>query len=235
MSSDMFQTLTVIRGSNKYNQWLYSRVKKHLQGVVLDIGSGLGDIAKQFNGPGIEEVVLTDYDPLMLAALQKTPLPLKNYRVLELDITNKALLKDYPNPFADTITCINVLEHIEKDVEALRHMKLLLKKGGQVVIFVPALQGIYGTLDRLVEHYRRYTKHTLGFALEKAGFVVKEAYYMNMFGIFTWFLAGRVLKQKQFHKEACHMLDKIVPFLRAAESLGSPILGQSLVMVAQAA
>jgi hypothetical protein len=56
---------------------------------------------------------------------------------------------------------------------------------------------------------------------------------MNMFGILTWFFAGRVLKQKEFHKEACHMLDRIVPCLRALESLGSPPVGQSLIMVAE--
>ena len=112
-------------------------------------------------------------------------------------------------------------------------MRHLLKKEGKVVIFVPALQGIYGSLDRLVDHHRRYTKRTLRAALERAGFKVKDGYYMNIFGILTWFLAGRILKQKEFHKEACHMLDRIVPTLRVLESLGSPPLGQSLIMVAQ--
>ena len=233
MSSDMFKTLSVIRGSPRYNSWLYSGIRRHLQGVVLDIGSGLGNIAQQFQEPCIEEVILSDYDPLMLAELEHRTLPLKKYRLLQLDITDPRLMDSQPGGIADTITCVNVLEHIEKDVAALKHMKHLLKKGGRVVIFVPALQAIYGTLDSLVDHHRRYNKKTLRAALQDAGFTVKDGYYMNMFGILTWFLAGRILKQKEFHKEACHMLDKIVPALRKLESLGNPPLGQSLIMVAE--
>ena len=233
MSSDMFKILSVIRGSLRYNAWLYSRIRRHLRGVVWDIGSGLGDISGQFDEPGIEEVILSDYDSRMVNTLRHTFLPLKNYRVLPLDIADPQVIVKYPEAIADTITCINVLEHIEKDVAALKHMRHLLKKGGKVVIFVPALPAIYGTLDRSVDHHRRYTKKTLRTAVQQAGFSVREAYYMNMFGILTWFFAGRVLRQKEFHKEACHMLDRIVPGLRAVESLGNPPVGQSLIMVAE--
>ena len=229
----MFKTLSVIRGSPRYNAWLYSSIKKYLQGIVLDIGSGLGEIARQFQEACVEEVILSDYDPLMLGALKETRFPLKKYRVFSLDITNPKVIHDHQGGMVDTITCINVLEHIDKDVAALKHMKHLLKKGGKVVIFVPALQGIYGTLDKLVGHHRRYTKRTLKAAMLEAGLVVKDAYYMNMFGILTWFLAGRILKQKEFHREACHMLDRIVPALRLFESLGNPPLGQSLIMVGE--
>jgi len=235
MSSDMLRTLSVIRGSSRYNAWLYSNIKRHLQGIVLDIGSGLGDIARQFQDPCVEEVILSDRDPVMLDALRASVFPLRKYRLVELDIADPAALKDHPQGMADSITCINVLEHIEQDITALKHMRHLLRKDGRVIIFVPALPAIYGTLDKLVDHHRRYTKRTLGAALQKAGFRVKDGYYMNMFGILTWFLAGRILKQKEFHKEACHMLDRIVPSLKVLESLGSPPLGQSLIMVGECA
>ncbi len=233
--SDMFKTLSVMRGSNRYNAWLYSSIKDHLQGVVLDIGSGLGEIARHFKEQCIEEVILSDRDPLMLNALGTARFPLKKYRVLALDIADPKAVNGHPGGIADTVTCINVLEHIPQDIIALKHMKHFLKKGGKIVLFVPALPVIYGSLDRLVDHHRRYTKRTLGEIIEKAGFIIKEGYYMNMFGIMTWFLAGQVLRQKEFHKEACHMLDKIVPSLRTLESLGSPPLGQSLIMVGECA
>lgn len=67
---NLFKTLSVIRGSLKYNAWLYSCIRCHLQGTVLDIGSGLGDIARQINEPCVEEVILSDYDPQMLQALK---------------------------------------------------------------------------------------------------------------------------------------------------------------------
>ncbi len=233
MSSDMFNTLSVIRGSLKYNAWLYSRIEKHLQGIVLDIGSGLGDIARQFIAPSVEEVILSDYAQEMVDVLEKSHLPLKKSRIIHLDITNSNILKNHPGAIADTITCINVLEHINDDVAALRHMKHLLKNKGRVVIFVPALPAIYGTLDVLVDHHRRYTRRTLRKVMNQAGFVVKDFHYMNMFGILTWFIAGRILKQKKFHKNACRMLDKMVPILRTLERAGHPPVGQSLIMVGE--
>ncbi len=234
MPSNVFETLSVIRGSRRYNAWLYGQIEPHLKGRVLDVGSGLGDIARQFINPSIEEVILSDYADEMILELGRMSLPLKNYRVLKLNIVDPKILVDHPGGLADTVTCINVLEHIDDDVAALKHMKHLLKKGGKVIIFVPALPAIYGTLDTHVDHHRRYTKKSLGRIFKEAGFDVTEAYYMNMFGILTWFFAGRVLKQKKFHRHACRMLDNIVPVLKVVEGLGSPPLGQSLVMVGQA-
>ncbi len=233
MASNVYNTLSVIRGSHRYNSWLYNQIERHLSGSVLDIGSGLGDIAGQFTNPAIDEVILSDYSNDMIQALQSTPLPIKKHRIIQLDISSPKTVEQHPAGIADTITCVNVLEHIDDHILALRNMKHLLKEKGKVVIFVPALQAIYGTLDVHVEHYRRYTKKDLRKAFEEAGFKVQEAYYMNMFGILTWFFAGRVLKQKRFHKRACGMLDHMVPFLRTVERFGPPPLGQSLVMVGQ--
>ena len=77
MSSDLFKALNMMRGSSRYNAWIYTRIRQHLQGVVLDIGSGLGDIARQYQEPRIKEVILSDYDPVMLNALGEMTLPLK--------------------------------------------------------------------------------------------------------------------------------------------------------------
>lgn len=233
MPSPVFEALNVIRGSPRYNAWLYSRIERHLKGSVLDIGSGLGDIARQFVNPAVDDVTLSDHAPEMLQVLHETSLPFKKYQIVQLDIADPKIVSDHPGGQVDTITCVNVLEHIEDDTAALKHMNHLLRKGGKVIIFVPALPAVYGTLDRYVEHHRRYTRKSLRAIFERAGFAVKDASYMNMFGIFTWFLAGRVLKQRCFHQDACKMLDRTVPLLRTMESWRPPPIGQSLIMVGE--
>ena len=40
----------------------------------------------------------------------------------------------------DTIVCVNVLEHIEDDVAALKIFRETIVRNGHVVIFVPAVQ-----------------------------------------------------------------------------------------------
>jgi 2-polyprenyl-3-methyl-5-hydroxy-6-metoxy-1,4-benzoquinol methylase len=56
------------------------------------------------------------------------------------------------------VLCINVLEHTEDDVAALRNAYALLPGGGRVIVFVPADRSLYGSLDRSVGHLRRYER-----------------------------------------------------------------------------
>ncbi len=63
---------------------------------------------------------------------------------------------------------MNVLEHIENDVEALRTFREAIVPGGHVLIFVPAVQAAFGPLDSALGHYRRYSKKQLSKAFVDA-------------------------------------------------------------------
>jgi SAM-dependent methyltransferase len=231
MSSGLVSTLDIIHESRNYNQWIYSFLEPYLSGVVLDIGSGLGDIASLFVCSQVEEVVLSDYDECLVAKLKQRSYSLRKYRTVVFDITNDKAFMRFDKERVDTITCVNVLEHIEGDIDALRRMRNMLKPEGRVVILVPALPFLYGTLDVCVGHQRRYTYETLKTKMQSVGFHIKAWQYMNIFGVFTWFLAGRVLKQRNFSQKTCFKLDKIVPLLRRIEKGFRLPWGQSLIMV----
>lgn len=235
MSSDLIHTLNIIQGSHRYNQWIYSLLEPYLTGVVLDIGSGLGNIASLFVLPQVEEVILSDCDENLLAKLRQRSFSLRKYRVVVLDITQDEAVTQFKEERVDTIICVNVLEHIEVDIDALRRMRDMLKPGGRVVILVPALPCLYGTLDACVGHQRRYTQETLKTKMQSSGFNIEDWRYMNIFGVLTWFLAGRVLKQKKFSEKKCYQLDKIVPLLRRVERGFHLPWGQSLMMVGRIA
>jgi hypothetical protein len=64
------------------------------------------------------------------------------------------------------------LEHVEDDLAALRNIHATLRRGGNAVILVPQDPTIYGTLDAVLGHYRRYTKDELRSKMEEAGFEV---------------------------------------------------------------
>jgi len=233
MSSSLVHDLKILQESHRYNQWIYSLLEPYLSGVVLDIGSGLGNVVSLFVRPQIEEVILSDCDENLVAQLRKKPLTLRKYRVLLLDVTQDETMKKFKSEKVDTITCINVLEHIKNDIDALRCMYGILKPGGKVVVLVPALEYLYGTLDFCHGHQRRYTQEALRMKMQSSGFHVESWRYMNIFGIFTWFLAGRVLKQRDFSQKTCFHLDKIVPLLRKIERGFCLPWGQSLVMIGQ--
>lgn len=70
----------------------------------------------------------------------------------------------------DYLFAFEVLEHIERDAEALAQWTGALKTGGRLLVSVPAHSRKYGRSDELVGHVRRYEKRELRSLLESAGF-----------------------------------------------------------------
>lgn len=140
----------------------------------------------------------------------------------------------------DTIICLNVLEHIEDDLTALRHMREILERqNGKLLLQVPAHQVLYGTMDALAGHYRRYSRGYLKHQLQDAGFHIEKLFFFNSFGALPWFLNARVLKPKTLEMGVLNtqlvVYDRyFIPILRQIEALIRFPVGQSLMAVAQA-
>ncbi len=73
---------------------------------------------------------------------------------------------------------LDVIEHIEDDVAALREWHDRMESGTQLVVTVPALQWAFSQWDTDLGHFRRYSKRTLRASLESAGFVVHRCDYL---------------------------------------------------------
>jgi SAM-dependent methyltransferase len=69
----------------------------------------------------------------------------------------------------DLIAVLDVVEHIEEDVAALKAMAECLKPDGKILITVPAHQWMWSAHDTVNHHFRRYSKKTLGAAIRAAG------------------------------------------------------------------
>src|SRR5439155_1584785 len=96
----------------------------------------------------------------------------------------------------DTVVCANVLEHVADDAASLRAMRALLAPGGRVVLIVPALHALYGTIDAAIGHHRRYTREEIDAKLHAAGLEVEHVSYFNLLGMVGWWLNARVLKRR---------------------------------------
>lgn len=136
----------------------------------------------------------------------------------------------------DCIVCVNVLEHIKDDLEAVKQIRSLLQPDGHFCLLVPAHPFLYGTLDESFGHHRRYTKKRLRELALLTGFSIERLRFFNAAGVFTWLLMGKVLRWRTWGKSPVAAYDRIViPCTRWLENLIAPPLGQSLLMVARKA
>jgi SAM-dependent methyltransferase len=135
---------------------------------------------------------------------------------------------------ADTVIAVNVMEHVERDAEFLRAALLTLASGGALLLLVPAMPAIYGSLDRAFDHYRRYTRSGLEQSLLAAGFEIETLHYLNIVGVVAWFAAGRVFHRTTLGRPQVRFYDRwVIPWLRRIESRIHAPVGQSLLAIAR--
>jgi hypothetical protein len=129
-----------------------------------------------------------------------------------------------------------VLEHVEDDLRALQFMREALVPGGRTIILVPAFQFLYGTVDRAIEHYRRYTRKTLLPPMRAAGFEIEAAFYMNVVGMAGWFWNNRIRRTREENPAQIAVFDRFVaPWAERIERALPPPFGLSLIAVGRTA
>jgi SAM-dependent methyltransferase len=139
-----------------------------------------------------------------------------------------------PSASADSIVLVNVLEHVAEDRALLSDVHEVLTPGGTLLLLVPALSLLYGTLDVAFGHHRRYSKPSLADKLREAGFQILVLSYFNLPGILGWFLTGQVLRRRTLEPRHVRLYDRwVVPWLSRVEERWTPPFGQSLMAVAR--
>lgn len=98
----------------------------------------------------------------------------------------------YDNNFFNLITALDVIEHIDQDVESLKVMHSCLAKDGKAIITVPAYMFLWSAFDEMNQHKRRYTLTELKTKLLDAGYTIKKITYFNTL-LFPIVYAVRIL------------------------------------------
>lgn len=166
--------LVATRALVKYNDYVYRLIRRglNLDGDLLEFGPGLGDFLERFKRDG-KLIDAVENEPQFFDALK----PLAR-RVA-------ARLEDLPGQY-DGIVSVNVLEHIEDDRATLRELHAKLKPGGVLSLYLPAFQMLYGHMDALVHHYRRYDRADLEAKVREAGFEVEDAFHVDAAGFLAF-------------------------------------------------
>ena len=214
-----------------YNRWLHERFERHLGSRVLEVGSGVGNQTRWFIDK--ERVVASDIESHYVRELRANFGGRSNVRVASFRFPlSDADRADLAAERVDTVVCLNVLEHIEDDGEAVRDFGRVLPAGGRLVLLVPANPSLYGTLDVNLHHYRRYDREALQKLVEGAGFTVDEIRFLNRPGVVGWWLNSRILKRKVLPKQQLGAFKWLLPILRSEEKT-PPSWGMSLLVLAR--
>jgi hypothetical protein len=127
-----------------------------------------------------------------------------------------------------------VLEHIADDQNEIRIMSETLGRGGRVFIFVPALRWLYGSFDREINHYRRYSRGDVEAKCRAGGFRVLVSRYFDLFGVLPWWVKYRLLQSRTMKSGTVTLYDQaVVPVAKKLESILKPPLGKNILLVAE--
>jgi SAM-dependent methyltransferase len=229
------QTLEASEDFVKYYQWLLARIATDIRGRTLEVGSGTGTMSGRIDHL-CSELVLVEPAPNLCSILEDRFAGHDHVTVRQGSL--ESVVDSDPGQFYgsfDTVVSFNVLEHIEDDVGTLRAARQLLRADGRVVLFVPSLPFLYGTVDAQVDHLRRYTRRTLGAAIESAGLELERIEYFDFLGMVPWFLVGRVLRRTTSGGGVRGYDRVVVPVCRMVDRLIGPPLGKNLIAVARPA
>ena len=149
-------------GRKQIIQTLLSKIRLKTNSRILDAGCGTGGnmrILAQFGN-----VIGIDNSPEAIKFCKK-----RGFENIQLKNIENTGFSD--NSF-DLIVALDLLEHLDNDVEVLKEFHRVLKKDGYILISVPAYQFLWSEHDVAVHHKRRYSMKEINKCLLKANFQI---------------------------------------------------------------
>ena len=154
--------------------------------VILDVGSSSGYVLREIQH-SLPNAALIGSDyllPTLLTLAKRMP----QLAILQFDLLRCPL----PDDCVDAVTALNVLEHIDRDEEALAQVHRILRPGGVAHIEVPAGPGLFDIYDEQLLHHRRYRLRDLAAMVRRVGFEVLRKTHLG----FVVFPAFWLAKQR---------------------------------------
>jgi phospholipid N-methyltransferase len=214
-----------------YHNWILDNFTPYIGKYLTEVGAGTGTFSSIVYDRFKRPMTLIEPSTEMITLLHNKLDSITNKSEIQLINNFTSSLKEIPK--TDTFFYVNVLEHIEDDISELKWMFNNLETEGHICIFSPAMPFLYGSHDKQVGHFRRYTKSDLIKKVTSTGFIVKKAIYFDLLGVPLWWI-NFVLLKLTMKPGAIELFDKwIVPVLRKFEPHSLLPFGKNLLLVAQ--
>jgi len=160
--------------------WWYRGRRTVLDGVIAELG--LPANARLLDagcGSGRFMVELAQLGNVTGVELSDTSVALARERQLGEIVAGSVLEMPFADDSFDLAVSLDVIEHLEDDLAALRELRRVVAPGGALLVTVPAYQWLWSGHDEINHHHRRYTRRSLQHAAEQDGWNQTRTTYFN--------------------------------------------------------
>ena len=151
--------------------WVIQTLANYQNPFLLDVGCGTGFNIEYAQTGGFPFVVGLD--------LSKEALVFCQMRNLSDLICGNAITIPFVDKAFDVILALDLLEHLENDVQAIYEFSRVLKPGGKLFLFVPAHKFLWGLQDVVSHHFRRYTAQEIKNKVLQSDLEIIKLTYVN--------------------------------------------------------
>ena len=216
--------------AKNYLAWQSRLIVPELGRRVVEVGCGLGNFTERLLDRDV--IVALDIEPQCIQRLERRFPNQKNLHTF-VGETSSEMFTGLARFRPDSCLCVNVLEHIEDDREALMRMASILEPRGVIVLWVPAFPALYGAVDRNLGHFRRYRRSSIERLASDTGLNLRKIRYVNLAGFFAWWMNSHILRRQALSQLQIDVFDRcIAPVFSRLERIPPPF-GQSLFAVLQ--
>lgn len=210
-----------------YNRWTQNQFSKYLSGNILEIGCGIGNFSTYLTHYGKLTAIDINEDYIREAGEK-----VDGYaKVGQGDIEKGKYF--FKEKIFNTIVCINVLEHIKDDTQALKNIYKLLSPGGYLILLVPTHKLLYNLIDESIGHFRRYERVKLQQKLKEKSFEISKIRNLNFLGGIGWYISGKLFKDSEVSDIKIKIFNFFSPFFLLLENIFEPPFGTSVLVIAQ--
>ena len=210
---------------------ILDEIEEDLGQNVLEVGAGLGLITGNLLQRG-KSVTALEPDVRLFNQLNAS---ITGDNLSKFNETLETWSSELNNvQLFDSVLYINVLEHIQNDIKELSQAARYCEHGGKIIIFVPAEPALYGTLDWMSAHFRRYRKKELESVVRAAGLDVLTCEYFDAVGKVPYWIMYRILRKTKLGSSSVGIYDKVIVPLSAKvpQSLTRRLGGKNLILIA---
>jgi len=204
--------LVAMSRARRFNRWMADTISPWIVGEVIELGAGIGNLTVLLSSRR-HSYTATDADYEHLYELRSRVAYRPNVKIAVCDFANPQDVNRFRRS-ADTVICLNVLEHVSNDVDGLRNIHTFLRPGGTAIILVPQGPQAFGSMDEVLHHKRRYLPAELEAKMASAGFHVAEIRTFNRATWPGWYLNSRILQRRTLSRMQLRLFDLLVPLCR---------------------